>query len=40
MPIGENETYYAVFQIESLLLRQVDGGPDPIWGGKIILSIQ
>ena len=30
----------SVFHTESLLLRQVDVGPDPIWGGKIIQNIQ
>ena len=29
-----------VFHTESLLLRQADGGSDPIWGGKIVRSIQ
>ena len=29
-----------MFHTESLLLRQADGGRDPIWGGKIIQSIQ
>ena len=24
------------FHTEASLLRQADGGPDPIWGGKVI----
>ena len=33
---GMQRVYTSVFHTESLLLRQADGGPDPIWGGKII----
>ena len=29
----------AVFHTESLLLRLADGGPDPIWAGKVIQII-
>ena len=29
-----------MFHTESLFLSQGDGGPDAIWGGKVIQSIQ